>query len=406
MSGKFSKSYIFSVLAVITFARTIYSINWYTLSPGLTQVEAGFHASLLSLGILESSFAAGAAIFQVPAAYAASKKNAKLLAVLGLLVMCLSNGLSAFSPNLALLVALRFTLGLGAAMFFSPAIILVAPLFRSERQGLALGIYNSAFNLGGSIALLGWVFVIQAYGWRFGILLGAILLVPAIALILLVVRHTERDFGQAVTTPERSLIEVLKKKQIWYMGVGLVGLWSASYAITQFLPYFEIKVNLLEPDYAGLLAALTLLIPIPGSLIGGWLSDRFRNRKAFLLYPTIFFGIGTALIGYAGFNQSLFLLSSLGMLQSFAFVAMYAAPFQMEDLRIDQKTTSISLMNSVQIFGAFVLPILFTDTAVRLGYTTAWITAGIFTLAFVPLLLFVKEPFKRNREYRETVADG
>ena len=397
MQRRFSRGYILSVLGVVTFARTIYSLNWYTLSPGLANVEASFHASLQSLGVLESSFALGAALFQVPAAYAAARRNAKQLAVLGLVAMGLSNGLSALSPNLEVLIVLRFTLGIGAAMFFSPAAVLVAPLFNYERQGLALGIYNSAFNLGGSIALLGWVFVIQAYGWRFGLFLGALLLLPAAILILLVVKHTERDLGVAEISPERSVIQVLKNRQIWYMGAGLIGLWSASYAVSQFLPYFEIKVNLLGLASAGFLASLSLLIPIPGSLIGGWLSDRLRNRKAFLLYPTILFGIGTALIGYAGFAESILLLSLLGLFQSFAFVAMYAAPFQMDELTLQQKTTSISLMNSIQIFGAFVLPILFTETASSLGYTNAWITAGAFTLAFVPLLLFVKDPFKKIR---------
>lgn len=396
MSSKFSRRYVLSVLGVVTFARTVYSLNWYTISPGLTHIESTFHASLQSLGVLESSFALGAALFQVPAAYAAARRNAKQLAVLGLVAMGLSNGLSALAPNLAVLVVLRFTLGIGAAMFFSPAAVLVAPLFNYERQGLALGIYNSAFNLGGSIALLGWVFVIQYYGWRFGLFLGALLFVPAVILVLVVVRHSERDLGMIETNAERSVIEVLKNKQIWYMGAGLVGLWSAAYAISQFLPYFEIRVNLLEPAYAGLLASLSLIIPIPGSLVGGWLSDKLRNRKAFLLYPTIFFGIGTALIGYVGFDESVLLLSMLGLFQAFAFVAMYAAPFQMEKLTLQQKTTSISLMNSIQIFGAFVLPILFTETASSLGYTNAWITAGAFTLAFVPLILFVKEPFKKT----------
>ena len=237
-------------------------------------------------------------------------------------------------------------------------------------------------------------------------MLGALLLIPAIILILFVVKHSERDLGQVIDSPENSVVGVLKNRQIWYMGLGLVGLWSASYAISQFLPFFEATVNLLEPSSAGFLASLSLLVPIPGSLIGGWLSDRFRNRKAFLLYPTILFGIGTALIGYSGFNQSVFLLSSLGMLQAFAFVAMYAAPFQMKELSIDQKATSLSLMNGIQIFGAFVLPILFTDTAIRMGYAFAWITAGAFTLAFVPLLVLVKEPFKKERHLQTGHRDG
>jgi MFS family permease len=155
-------------------------------------------------------------------------------------------------------------------------------------------------------------------------------------------------------------------------------------------------VNLLDPAIASLLTSLVLIVPIPGSLMGGWLSDKTRNRKAFLLYPSIAFGLGTALIGFATLRQSLLLLPVLGITESFCFVSMYAAPFQMDDLAVEQKAISISLMNSVQILGAFVLPILFTMVAEIYDYTNAWILTGVFTLVFVPFLYLFKEPFKKK----------
>ncbi len=280
-------------------------------------------------------------------------------------------------------------------MFFSPAIVIVAPLFRNERQGLALGIYNSAFNVGGSIALLGWAYVIERYNWRVGLLSGAALAAAATVMLLLTIKHTEKDFATTEADPNIAVIGVLKNKQIWFLGVGMVGVWSASYAIAQFLPLFETKVNLLEPATASLLTSLILVAPIPGSLIGGWLSDKTKNRKAFLLYPTIAFGIGTATIGLAGVDESLLLIPLLGMLQSFSFVSMYAAPFQMDELGVEQKAISISLMNSIQILGAFVLPIVFTIVATSYDYTNAWLVVGVFVLLFVPFLILFKEPFKR-----------
>ena len=73
---------------------------------------------------------------------------------------------------------------------------------------------------------------------------------------------------------------------------------------------------------------------------------------------------------------------------------MYASPFQMDDLGVEQKAISISLMNSVQILGSFVVPIMFTIVAASYDYTNAWIVVGVFTLVFVPFLLLFREPFK------------
>ena len=396
----FSKRYQFAVLAGVTIARAIYSLNWYTLSPGLTQVGAGFHASLQSLGVVESAFLAGAGIFQVPVSYAVARWNAKSLMVLGLSVIALANGIAAFSPNLEVLVLLRFLLGVGAAMFFSPAIIVVTPLFRTERQGLTLGIYNAAFNVGGAVALLGWAYVVEAYSWRIGLLLGAVLAIPPIVILTIVIKHSEKALARKSMSAGKSVAIVFKNRQIWFLGMGIIGMWAASYAISQFLPYFVTSVNLLPGALAGLLASLILIVPIPGSVIGGWLSDRMRNRKAFLLYPTVVFGVGTALIGFSNFSESLMLLGLMGLVESFTFASMYASPFQMEDLSLEQKAMSISLMNSIQILGAFILPILFATVAADLGYTDAWIVAGAFTMVFVPFLLLFREPFKSQVIYR------
>jgi MFS family permease len=356
-------------------------------------VGSAFHVSLESLGVVESAFLAGAGLFQLPAAYAATRWSAKLLIISGLAVMGLANALAALSPDLMILISLRFLLGVGAAMFFSPAIVVVAPLFSNESQGSALGIYNAAFNIGGAIALLGWSYIVNILSWRYGLFIGAILVIPVIVLLISVIRHSERSIASSAS-PERSLRHVVGNTQIWYVGMGIVGMWSASYAISQFLPYFETRVNLVPDALAGLLTALILIVPIPGSVVGGWLSDKLKNRKGFLLYPTLLFGIGTALIGYSAFSETLVLISILGLVESFCFVSMYAAPFQMVELDLNQKAMSISLMNCIQILGAFILPIMFGIVAGRFGYNDAWIAAGAFTVAFVPFLLLFKEPFK------------
>ncbi|MDG6998363.1 MAG: MFS transporter [Nitrososphaerota archaeon] len=400
---RFSNRYKVIVLVSVTVARIIYSVNWFTLSPGLYQVANDFHATLPSLGILESTFLIGAGIFQVPASYAAARWNAKLLTLAGLGLIAFSNGLGSIVPNFTLLIVARFLLGIGVAMFFSPAIIIVAPMFRNESQGIALGLYNSAFSIGGVIGLFGWGYFVQVYNWRVGLLLGAVLAAFALFELQLTVKHGSHE-GTTWVDPRRALSVVLKDRQIWMMGLGMLGVWSAYYAVTQFMPFYETNVHSISPGLAGFMASIISITPIPGALFGGWLSDRLRNRKAFMLYPSIVFGAAVMLIGYANFAETLTLLVILGLMNSFAFTAMYAAPFQMAHLNVDQKAISISLMNGVQIAGAFILPIIFTLAASSMGYEVAWLSAGLFVVVFVPLLGLILEPFKLP-EYRQDIAE-
>ncbi|MCL5068509.1 MAG: MFS transporter [Thaumarchaeota archaeon] len=378
----------------VTLARIIYSINWFTLSPGLYQVAHDFSASLPSLGILESAFLIGAGCFQIPASYAATRVNAKLLVIGGLGLITLSNVLGAFTPNLPLLIVMRFLLGVGVAMFFSPAIIIVAPLFRNERQGVALGLYNSAFSIGGTIGLFGWGYFVQLYNWRVGLLLGAALALIALLQLQFIVKHGSHD-DQLSGDPTRALIGVLKDSQTWRIAVAILGVWSAYFTLTQFIPFYETSVHGVSAGLAGFMASVISITPIPGAILGGWLSDKLRNRKAFMLYPSIAFAVAVMFIDVTDFSQTIILLVCLGLTDSFAFTAMYAAPFQMPHLNMDQKAISISLMNGVQIMGAFILPILFTLVADTHGYKYAWLTTGLFAIAFVPLLFRIKEPFKQ-----------
>ncbi len=383
----------------ITVSRAVYALNWYDLSPGLAQLASDFHVSLPSLGILESAFLVGAGLFQLPASFAAARWNPKSLAVTGMLTMGVANVLFGLSPNFDLLIVLRFALGVGASMFFSPALAVVAPLFRDERQGLAVGIYNGAFNIGGAIALFGWAYLISYSGWRLALIIGGLLSIALALENLIVIKHEtgveklQRNFAVAY----RALMGVLHNKQVWLLGVGFIGLWAALYSVIQLVPYYEETVHGVNPYVASSFASIVFALPVFVGPLGGHFSDRMRNRKGFLLYPAIAFGVATALIGYAGIAATTAIMVIVGVGDSLVFMAMYAIPFESDELREEQKAISISLINSIQISGSLGFPIIFSAVASSsLGYSAAWIVAGIFVLVFLPAVLFVKDTFRRH----------
>src|SRR5437667_11178467 len=156
------------VLGSVLTSRVIYTINWFNIAPlvGATGLIAlGLSIDLPSQGLLTSSFLLGAGIFQIPAGIVSARSGPKNTSQLGMLILSLSGIGEGLSSNFPILLVSRFLLGLGAALFFAPAIGILTPLFRAEEEGLVLGLYNSCFNIGGAIGLFGWVIVTDFLGW-------------------------------------------------------------------------------------------------------------------------------------------------------------------------------------------------------------------------------------------------
>ena len=61
---------------------------------------------------------------------------------------------------------LRFLVGSGMAFVFAPGVVMVTRLLRGGKSGMGVGLFNSAFDIGGIIAIFGWVVIATAIGWR------------------------------------------------------------------------------------------------------------------------------------------------------------------------------------------------------------------------------------------------
>ena len=398
----FSQNYKILVLISITIARAVYALNWYTLSPDLSQVSKAFTVSTSNLGILEAAFLVGAGLFQIPSTIGSARWGTKSFCVGGMLLIGASNLFAGLANSFALLVLLRFTLGIGASMFFAPAIAVVGQLFRSERQGLAIGIYNSAFSIGGSFALFGWAYVDSFFTWRGGLIIGAVLAVALGVENYIIIRRSNEEPGKLSRAIEAAK-GVLRNKQVWLLGSGIIGVWAGYYVIGQFLPFFEETVRGVSGNTASLMAAQIFLWPIPGAVLGGILSDRYRNRRQFMLIPSLVFGAGTALLGFSTFDETWLILVILGIADSFIFTALYASVYQMPELNFDQKIMSIALMNSIEITGAFFGPVVFSRVA-SFSYSYAWLAVGILIIPFCFALAIAREPFKSLQKQAGSVS--
>src|SRR5437879_7145019 len=304
------------VLGSVLTSRIIYTINWFHPRPLL--VSTGLIAFVLSIdlpsqGLLTSSFLLGAGIFQIPAGIVSARWGPKNTSQLGMLILSFSGVGEGLSPNFPVLLVSRFLLGLGAALFFAPAIGILTPLFRQEEEGLVLGLYTSCFNIGGAIGMFGWVLVTDFLGWRAGLVLGGVIGVISV-LIGQVVIPRDRVIPR---TQRRSMGPVFRNRNIWLIAFGVLGFWGAIFSSSTFLEAYTKDVYGISPYISGLMASTIMFASIFGGPSGGYLSDRLRRRKFFMLVLGMLGSLGIVIFWFFHPFEFLLLVSFFGVLSVF-----------------------------------------------------------------------------------------
>ena len=381
------------VLSSVLTSRVIYTINWFNIAPALLLIRKDLQLGPVDLGILTASFLVGAGIFQIPAGVASARWSPKNTSQLGMLVLSLSGIGEGLSPNFPVLLASRFLLGLGAALFFAPAIGILTPLFKPEEEGLVIGLYNSCFNIGGGLGLFVWVIIIEATNWHLGLILGGVLGLVSVGIGQIVI---PRD--GIVRKERRSMRRAFENRNIWIIGFGVLGLWGGIFTASQFLEYYLNTTLSFQADIAGLLASLIMFASIFGGPIGGYLSDRLRQRKIFILIPGLLTSIGIALFGASPAIGLWFLIPAVGFLDAMVFSTMYASVSQYPEVGHEYAPLGLSIINSVQILGSFGVTIGFTLFAADYGFSTGWFFMGALGAAMMLLIFFLQEPFKANSQ--------
>ncbi len=374
-------------------ARAVYAFNWYNVGAVLPLLGAAFAASTVQLGIVLAAFLAGAGIFQVPAGLASLRWGNRAIAIAALGVMGAFCTASAFSPNWWILALLRFGAGAGAAMFFAPALGLVASYYPAGSRGPMVGLFNSGFSLGSGLGLIAGAVVGSVYGWPAALLVGGVGLVASAVVAPLVLPRSEiapGSVGPAV--PRRVGRSILRSRSIWALAVSFIGLWSAFYVAAQ---YFVQYAHAAHPGWSLPLAAglptLMIAFEIPAGPLGGWLAERWGDMRWIL----VIFGIAAAgAIAWIPFAPLLVLVplfALLGFLDGVIWAALYLLPTYLPETKDEGLSTGLGLLNAINIFGGSGLAVLFALVAASSGFTWAWLVAAGLAVLPLPLLALVRD---------------
>jgi ACS family glucarate transporter-like MFS transporter len=263
-------------------------------------IASEFHISNVQLGWIFSAFVLGYALFQAPGGRLADRIGPRNILALGVIwwgvFTTLITVLQAGTPVLlALLIGIRFSLGIGEAVVYPASNCVVANWIPSQERGISNGIIFAGVGFGAGLTPPLITHLMVHYGWRSAFWASAVLGLVAGAIWYFLARDTPRQHPWVSESERKFIAAGLPATNEKHAGERLA--WGSifrnrdimrvtfsyfcyGYAAYIFFSWFFIylndvrHLNLRQSTYYTMLPFIAMAI---GSPLGGWLSDRLTK---------------------------------------------------------------------------------------------------------------------------------
>ena len=364
----------------INASRAVYALNWFNIAPGLTYISHDLKLQLVQLGVITTAFYIGLSTFQMVGGLLASRIGNRFTSVLGISILGASVILTGMSQNLFELFTFRLFAGIGSALFFSPALGLLADIVPRDRYSFYVGLFNGSFNLGGGMGIIGWNFLDQIFGWRPPLFFAGAVMLFLAAENLYALRAYKPDPENRVNIFRRAG-DVLRTPIIWLLPIiALAGILTETVVGQLFVYYAETHLHL-AANYASTLGTIYLMIGFLGGALGGYIFGVVRRRIILFLGSTVLLAVLTMMVAFVQqYYLLVALMAVLGILTVNSLSMLYTLVVERTPDR-GMVSFSLSFVNFVQnIIGAFS-PAVFTLIAYYRGFESSWIFLGALGLA-------------------------
>jgi ACS family glucarate transporter-like MFS transporter len=291
--------------ALILFTFLISSLSYLdrvnvSIAAGAIQKE--YALSNIQLGWVFSAFVLGYALFQAPAGRVADRFGPRVVIALAILWWSAFTLLTAIVPvgftgAVAMLIAVRFSLGIGEAVMFPASNRLVAKWIPSAERGLANGLIFAGVGAGSAVAppLITWILL--TWGWRWSFYLRVPVGIVAALLWYWLIRDTpqahpwmrgkEMDKIQAglpkpsSTRPGQTALSwgsILGNRSMMALTVSYFAFGYVAWIFfTWFFTYLS-RVRGLDLKSSSFFSMLPFIAMAGCSMAGGWMADILTKR--------------------------------------------------------------------------------------------------------------------------------
>ena len=366
----------------------MYAINWLNIGAIYSLMEPDLKSGLGGLGVLTSSFFLGIGLFQVPGGILAAKWGPKKVVSIGIMISSVAAAGVSIVSQITEAVILRFLVGIGMAFVFSPSIVIVANYLGKHRSGINVGLFNSAFSVGGIFGLFGWAVIASVTGWRASVALsGTLGVISGLLVIFLVPDEHTLSFNV-----ERSkLFSILKDKRLIFLGIGTLSLTTGNNLISAFMSYYLNTSLGVRIVFSTLAAALLISMPIFSALIGGREYDRLKKPRLLMLTADLCMAAALVIIAFRSIYTAIVGSIFAGIVFGVGLTTAFAAAHDLNKEPKEYDTLAISWVNSLSLFGNFGPPLVFTALAVSFGYSAAWLGGSAMVVLLLIPVVFMSE---------------
>jgi DHA1 family inner membrane transport protein len=236
----------------------------------IDEPAAGHAISAYALGVV-----VGAPVIAVLAARVARRTLLNGLMAL----FALGNGLSAMAPSYHTLLLFRFLAGLPHGAYFGVAALVAAAMVPPNRRALSVARVMTGLTVATIIGVPLANTLGQAFGWRMGFAVVAVLAVVTVALVACFAPH---GAASSEASPLREL-GALKRPQVLLTlltaAIGFGGLFAVyTYVASTLLTVTHVSERTVPLVLAVFGVGMTI-----GNLVAGWSADRHLNATAITL---------------------------------------------------------------------------------------------------------------------------
>jgi MFS family permease len=369
----------------------IYAVNWLNVGAIFVLMGPDLGSGVGGLGALTSAFYLGIGLAQIPGGVMAARWGPRNTVVVGVLLSSLSALGTSAATDIAQATALRFLVGAGMALVFAPAVVIVARLIRGGRTGTGVGLFNSAFDIGGVVGIFGWVVLATIIGWRPSLALSGGIGVMT-GLLIMVFVPDDLPTGDFRVESSR-LKNVLADKQLVLLGLGTLGLSAGNIVISSFMGYYVVKTFDVSPSVGGAVQGLVVGVPIFTALWGGRAYDRMANHR--LLMELALLGGAVALVfaAYPAFWSAVLCSALGGAVSGIGYSIAFAGAKDLNRAGERYDGLAVAWVNSISLTGSFVPPLIFSYLVATANYPIAWLGGSLMTIVFILPLWLMTERF-------------
>jgi len=375
------------------------------------------------LGWIFSAFLIGYAGFQIPAGFLAARFGPRRVLTIGVIWWAVATALTAVLPSnipgaLAMLIAIRCTLGVGESVIYPAANQFVANWIPQEERGFINGLIFAGVGVGSGLTppLLTWIIV--THGWRAAFWFSAVIGVIAGAVWWIFARDTPEDHPGVSLSERKEIREGLTfysnsaanktsaasdGKISWRailtridLAALMVGYFAFGYIAWVFFSWFFlylVQVRGFDLKSSAFYTMFPFLCMTVFSLVGGALSDKLtrsyglRVGRCFLASFSLFLTAPLLIIGSQVHGPR-----AAGIILAAGVGAMYLSQSTFWSVSVDIAGRSSGVFSSIvnmsgQIGGAITAS-LTPWLAQNFGWTTSFnVAAGLAILGALSWLV-------------------